>query len=55
MGSVSNFGMCLRRIVCPEIANSHGAMGVHSRIEPTSGCSFVVALPYCAPPPTAVP
>jgi CheY-like chemotaxis protein len=50
-GSVSNFGMCLRRIVCPEIASSHGAMGVHSRIEPTSGCSFVVALPYCDPPP----
>ena len=48
-GSVSNFGMCLRHIVCPEIANSHGAMGVHSRIEPLSGCSFVVALPHCAP------
>ena len=49
VSSVSNFGICLRRIVCPEIANSHGAMGVHSRIEPSSGCSFVVALPYCAP------
>ena len=48
VASVSNFGICLRRIVCPEIANSHGAMGVHSRIEPSSGCSFVVALPYCA-------
>jgi CheY-like chemotaxis protein len=50
-GGVSNFGVCLRSIVCPEIASCHGAMGVHSRTEPTSGCSFVVALPYkkCAP------
>ena len=43
---VSNFGICLQRIVCPEVANNHGAMGVHSRIEPAPGCSFVVALPY---------
>ncbi len=48
MSSVSNFGICLQRIVCPEIARCHGAMGVHSRIEPSSGCSFVVALPYCS-------
>lgn len=46
VGGVSNFGVCLRRIVCPEIASCHGAMGVHSRTEPTSSCSFVVALPY---------
>ncbi len=46
VGGVSNFGVCLRSIVCPEIASCHGAMGVHSRTEPTSGCSFVVALPY---------
>ena len=45
----SNFGICLQQIVCPEVALSHGAMGVHSRIEPLAGCSFVVALPYCAP------
>jgi CheY-like chemotaxis protein len=49
IGSVSNFGVCLQRIVCPEVARCHGAMGVHSRIEPSSGCSFVVALPYCSP------
>jgi CheY-like chemotaxis protein len=45
---VSNFGIGLQRIVCPEVANSHGAMGVHSRIDPDKGCSFVVALPHCA-------
>jgi CheY-like chemotaxis protein len=45
-GGMSNFGICLQRIVCPEVANNHGAMGVHSRIEPSPGCSFVVALPY---------
>jgi hypothetical protein len=49
MSSVSNFGICLQRIVCPEVARCHGAMGVHSRIEPSSGCSFVVALPYSSP------
>jgi CheY-like chemotaxis protein len=49
VGSPSNFGICLRQIVCPEIAHSHGAMGVHSRIEPLAGCSFVVALPHCTP------
>ncbi len=49
VSSVSNFGICLQKIVCPEIANSHGAMGVHSRIDPSSGCSFLVALPYCSP------
>jgi hypothetical protein len=45
---VSNFGIGLQRIVCPEVASSHGAMGVHSRIDPDKGCSFVVALPHCA-------
>ncbi len=45
--SVSNLGIGLQRVVCPEVANSHGAMGVHSRSEPHTGCTFVVALPLC--------
>ena len=44
--SVSNLGFGLQRVVCPEVANNRGAMGVHSRSEPDTGCSFVVALPY---------
>ena len=44
--SVSNFGFGLQRVVCPEVANNHGALGVHSRSEPNTGCSFVVALPH---------
>jgi hypothetical protein len=47
-GCRTNFGICLQRIVCPEVANNHGAIGVHSRVEPAPGCSFVVALPYCS-------
>ena len=44
--SVSNLGFGLQRVVIPEVANNHGAMGVHSRSEPDTGCSFVVALPH---------
>ena len=47
--SVSNFGIGLQRIVCREVANNHGAMGVHSRSEPDTGCTFVIALPLYAP------
>ena len=44
--SVSNLGIGLQRVVCPEVASNRGAMGVHSRSEPDTGCSFVVALPH---------
>ena len=47
--SVSNYGIGLKQIVCREVANCHGAMGVHSRSEPDSGCAFVLALPLYAP------
>jgi CheY-like chemotaxis protein len=43
---VCHFGIGLQHIVCPEVANHHGAMGVLSRNEPDTGCSFVVALPH---------
>ena len=44
--SVSNLGIGLQRVVCPEVASNRGAMGVHSRSEPDTGCAFVVALPH---------
>jgi hypothetical protein len=44
--SVSNLGIGLQRVVIPEVASNRGAMGVHSRSEPDTGCSFVVALPH---------
>jgi hypothetical protein len=47
--SVSNLGIGLQRVVCPEVASNRGAMGVHSRSEPDTGCAFVVALPHHKP------